>query len=357
MGSVECSHLCGGEKRGCSKEVFEMAMKTVTEILLRIKGEIDVEEIKNMNMNQDQMMKKFRVHERLKECVNYVMTEFDWNFVVAAEENGMIPETSFSKEELERGYKRGVLNKEKYGDRIIYKLGTFHKRIDCFLRGERELFEALPPEIRSQIVEYEQDIQLWVIPYREEGKNMSIVHPVPLERALEIVENSDSRFWVQQCDCKAYRRETKHLTETCLHLMTEENRLNSNFDRGYGRELTKEETKQLLVDIDKDGLVHNYEGNSFCNCCDCCCWALRGMETYRKLGYDVFSEYVNAEYIIDIDEEKCRGCNACAGICPGHALEIRGGKAKLLDDRCLGCGVCRNKCAFGALKIVKRDVR
>lgn len=302
----------------------------------------------------EERLKRFKVHERMVPYASYFMSEDDWKFVDMARETGEIPPGKYSEERLEQAYKRGILNKKKEDGGLRYYLGTFHKRIDCCLRGEREYFENLPPEVRAAVVEYEQDIHLWVIPYREEGVNKKIINPVPIEKALDIVEKSDCRYYVQECDCKIYRYEKKHMKETCIHFFDEDKLLNSNLDRGYGRELTKEEVKRLLLEIDKDGLIHNFEGDAFCNCCSCCCWAVRGMKTYEEEGYDVFGEYVNAEYMIEADRDKCVGCGACAGICPANAMKIVEGKIMVSADRCIGCGVCRTRCRYGALSIQRR---
>lgn len=48
--------------------------------------------------------------------------------------------------------------------------------------------------------------------------------------------------------------------------------------------------------------------------------------------------------IIQIDEEKCNGCGACAAACHESAIGMVDGKAKLLrDDYCDGLGTaCRH---------------
>lgn len=350
-----------GDEALCSAQACRKAFLNLAQALEDIRKRERPETEKTHKMwerkeqeNMEDRLEKFKVHPRLRDCAHLLMQEKDWKMVDAALEDRTMPEGVFSQEELEEGYHRGVLNKVGKDGKEVFVLGSFHKRIDCCMRGEREYFLSLPEEVRRTIVDYEQDIGLWVIPYRKEGENKAVVWPIPLEQALEIVEQSDARFWVQECDCKVYRSDSSHMRETCLHFLTEENRLNSNFDRGYGRELTREETKELLRKMDRDGLVHNFEGDAFCNCCGCCCWAIRGIEPYRQQGYDVFGEYVKAEYIIAPDRDKCKGCGQCVSICPVKALELKEGKIALAQDLCLGCGVCRNKCAFGALSIVRR---
>jgi Na+-translocating ferredoxin:NAD+ oxidoreductase RNF subunit RnfB len=47
---------------------------------------------------------------------------------------------------------------------------------------------------------------------------------------------------------------------------------------------------------------------------------------------------------IRIDTEKCTGRMKCLRVCPGQALRVRDGKAKLLGDRCIDCGECVHVC-------------
>lgn len=45
--------------------------------------------------------------------------------------------------------------------------------------------------------------------------------------------------------------------------------------------------------------------------------------------------------VIQIDEDKCNGCGACANACHEGAIGMVNGKAKLLrDDYCDGLGDC-----------------
>ena len=51
-----------------------------------------------------------------------------------------------------------------------------------------------------------------------------------------------------------------------------------------------------------------------------------------------------------IDPEKCRGCTACARVCPGGAISGEVKKPHVIDpSKCLKCGACIEKCRFGAI--------
>ena len=60
--------------------------------------------------------------------------------------------------------------------------------------------------------------------------------------------------------------------------------------------------------------------------------------------------------IIQIDEEKCNGCGACAKACHEGAIGMVDGKAKLMrDDYCDGLGDCLPACPMDAIHFVERE--
>jgi ferredoxin len=60
--------------------------------------------------------------------------------------------------------------------------------------------------------------------------------------------------------------------------------------------------------------------------------------------------------IIEINEEKCNGCGACAAACHEGAIGMVDGKAKLMrDDYCDGLGDCLPTCPTGAIRFVERE--
>lgn len=60
--------------------------------------------------------------------------------------------------------------------------------------------------------------------------------------------------------------------------------------------------------------------------------------------------------IIQINEDKCNGCGACAKACHEGAIGMVNGKARLLrDDYCDGLGDCLPACPTGAITFVERE--
>lgn len=60
--------------------------------------------------------------------------------------------------------------------------------------------------------------------------------------------------------------------------------------------------------------------------------------------------------VIEISEERCNGCGACVNACHEGAIELFGGKARLIrDDYCDGLGDCLPNCPMDAIKFVERE--
>ena len=60
--------------------------------------------------------------------------------------------------------------------------------------------------------------------------------------------------------------------------------------------------------------------------------------------------------IIQIDQDKCNGCGACAAACHEGAIAMVDGKAQLMrDDYCDGLGDCLPACPTGAISFVVRE--
>ena len=60
--------------------------------------------------------------------------------------------------------------------------------------------------------------------------------------------------------------------------------------------------------------------------------------------------------IIEISEEKCNGCGACANACHEGAIEMINGKAMLTrEDYCDGLGDCLPACPADAIHFEERE--
>ena len=60
--------------------------------------------------------------------------------------------------------------------------------------------------------------------------------------------------------------------------------------------------------------------------------------------------------IVRIDEDLCTGCGVCVSPCAEGAIEIVGGKARVVrEELCDGAGFCLGVCPTGALTVVERE--
>ena len=56
--------------------------------------------------------------------------------------------------------------------------------------------------------------------------------------------------------------------------------------------------------------------------------------------------------VVEIDLEKCNGCQTCVSVCPMQVFEKDGEKVKVAKpDSCIGCRACEVQCPVGAITI------
>ncbi|MBW2060456.1 MAG: 4Fe-4S binding protein [Deltaproteobacteria bacterium] len=57
---------------------------------------------------------------------------------------------------------------------------------------------------------------------------------------------------------------------------------------------------------------------------------------------------------VEVDKEKCVGCEECVEVCPVDVLELVDGKAEPVNvDECLGCDSCVEVCEEDAITVTE----
>jgi NAD-dependent dihydropyrimidine dehydrogenase PreA subunit len=199
---------------------------------------------------------------------------------------------------------------------------------------------------------------------------------IPYEDLMLYVDQEDYHT-VSTCACRHRHNldpdfETcKHETLNCLHF----GRLGQYIVKNdMGKEITREETLEILAAAADAGLVHGISNtqmgmDTICSCCSCCCLLL---EADVKLPPGERMGHQRSNYILEINHDTCKACGLCAERCPVNALELRdkenapepeeGKKLKPKDlkevlynpDLCIGCGVCAHKCPTQSLSLKRR---
>jgi ferredoxin len=193
-------------------------------------------------------------------------------------------------------------------------------------------------------------------PFRAEGH---IGQVVPLEDAVAILETCAAEPIVEKnCMCRYMSR---GIEEACCinfgvmsEILSKLPRFIPVKDKFF---LTRREAIEKFTQFNKKGYIGTiWFGpfpyiNNLCSCATPECAGLR-----PRLDFGVKSIY-KAEYIIDVEQDHCTGCEACVSACQFGALshDPATGTVMVDRDRCYGCGVCRHVCPGRALHLDPRD--
>lgn len=196
---------------------------------------------------------------------------------------------------------------------------------------------------------------LQTLPIEEEIS--SFQEALPYERVSELVENSQS-FLLLDCICKKSQELIDNPcdkpTEVCMGFAP----IPGVFDDiQIGRAITKDEVKATLKMAEEAGLVHmsnNLQtGRTFiCNCCGCCCGALRSINDLALPA----STVVNSHYLAVINGYDCTACGTCLEErCQTHAIKEDPDGYMVIEERCIGCGLCITTCPGEAIKLKRKS--
>jgi len=192
-----------------------------------------------------------------------------------------------------------------------------------------------------------------VIPIEQEIKGSTEIQPY--EEVSQIIDSS-TRFAVAECICRKERRMAGEgcdkLLEACMSFGPS---ADFYIENGFGREISKEEAKKILLKAEEDGLIHcssNHEGNKIfiCNCCGCCCKVLTQVTKYGNPQAVTRSNYYATK-----DQETCTACGTCVERCQVNAIQSENDYTVIDKDRCIGCGLCASTCPTGSITMVHKS--
>jgi NAD-dependent dihydropyrimidine dehydrogenase PreA subunit len=320
----------------------------------------------------EQFMAAFQAPEFIKPYLHHFITEQEIELVIRMQGRSLTRDQIVSLFEgnpdidclLEQAYRHFVINKEERDGAVYYSAGDFYARLDDQCKFGN--YHVLPQKIRQQLdkwcyLEYLKRNKYFKVvvdndPDYENCHNDLVLLVPEVEEMIDAAE----KILVSPCNCKMLADNCDRPREVCLlfddHIT----------DRTEGRILSKEEAKELLHMVDKNGLMHtggpyNWREKGLtavCNCCADCCYPFRAAQQLGTKG-----KWPKSRYIAKYDSEKCRLCGRCVQRChfgafyyDGTSVERRGKEKKNVafnPDLCWGCGLCANTCPDKAITMEK----
>jgi Pyruvate/2-oxoacid:ferredoxin oxidoreductase delta subunit len=120
--------------------------------------------------------------------------------------------------------------------------------------------------------------------------------------------------------------------------------------------VTKDEAIAAFRSHEQEGLCHTVWTfrapfiGGVCNCDRSDCLAMKATVTHS------IPVMFRAEYVAEVDPDKCVGCRECMRVCQFGAIVYSASSEKTAIDqrRCYGCGICRSVCPHDAIQLRKR---
>lgn len=273
---------------------------------------------------------------------------------------------------LQSAYPRHIVNRNTLEGVTRYTPATFYHRLDPLSMYEN--WGDVPADARDAVIQWqlEEFINIWLPVVDELRADPDKYIRIPnrdvllLDEALAMVDAASERV-VVPCDCRSIVMACNRPLETCIRL---DAGAEHTLERGYGRRLTRDEMKKLVVNANRNGLMATGDRYwrehgglfGFCNCCACDCYPIRAG---RQL--DMARQWPRAHYVAERDMSKCEQCGLCVRRCHFDAfyhdgtrvtVEGKNRKTVLFDPlKCWGCGLCATTCPDEAITMTPTGTR
>jgi ferredoxin len=246
----------------------------------------------------------------------------------------------------------------------VYSAETFYRRLDPISMFEQ--WGDVPADARNEVIRWQlqEFISKYTPAIEEIQKNPDAYVRIPnrdvmlLSEALEAVDAATEHA-VTLCDCRTIVMACNREVEACIRL---NEGATATVERGMGRKLTREECHQLVIDLDRKGLMHTGDRSwkergtnfGFCSCCACDCYPIMA-----GISLGMQKQWPRCHYVAVFDEAKCNQCGQCVNRCHFSAFHHTDERVKInshevkrvaLDqEKCWGCGLCSTGCPNGAI--------
>jgi len=178
---------------------------------------------------------------------------------------------------------------------------------------------------------------------------------LPYDDAAAIIK-SKKRIAVTDCACRGLlesigKRKCNHPIETCLVFDEVADYYVGN---GDGRYISTEETLEMLIRNEWEGLVINVANSKnveiMCSCCSCCC----GVNNAVKYFEGPSREY-QSNYVCEHNKDLCVSCGKCVERCAFGANKMKDDQVTFKEENCYGCGLCVTTCPQNARSLARKS--
>jgi NAD-dependent dihydropyrimidine dehydrogenase PreA subunit len=203
----------------------------------------------------------------------------------------------------------------------------------------KDMFGSATPPVRVVTVEEEVPGTLKIYPF---------------ELASQIIKEAD-KLALADCICRKHHKmlgkgcENPH-EGVCIYLSTV---AEYYIERGFGREVSVDDALNVIEMGEQAGLVRTTwlnvqkKPNGLCQCCPCCCHALRA-----AYELEMPNAVAKSNFVPLINTDLCDGCESCVEICPMDSLSLDEDQIATRDpDRCIGCGLCASACPTNSISL------
>ncbi|WP_031385375.1 P-loop NTPase family protein [Desulfonatronum thiodismutans] len=181
---------------------------------------------------------------------------------------------------------------------------------------------------------------------------------VPYAAAREIVLRHPNHILALDCPCRASSPNPCVPVGVCLIVGEPFAGFIAAHHPDKSRWITQDEAQEILKAEHDRGHVHHAffkdvmlgRFYAICNCCSCCCGALRA----HRGGTPMLA---SSGYVCVMDRTLCLDCGLCAKQCQFRAIQRRNKEWEVNAVACMGCGVCIPKCPQAALNLVRAPHR
>lgn len=122
-------------------------------------------------------------------------------------------------------------------------------------------------------------------------------------------------------------------------------------ERGIGEKIDTRKGLEILRISEENGLVHSIDNrenrNFLCNCCECCCVFVQGLEKHG-----ILTSIGRSGFVASLDLEQCNRCVICVEKCIFEAISYENEHIEIDRGKCFGCGLCAYNCCQNAIRLI-----